>query len=160
MTTSISERALIHAPLGAADGLLAGFFAAHPARTDTGARLIFHAGNIETPAIVLVAAAHMPGDMTPRYTVHWESDGHTGFPVFEGVLTVDADEDYDAFWLRITGTYRPPAGIIGAAFDAVIGNRLAAETAHNLLAEIRDAVEAVFHQQERSKIATTTAQSG
>jgi hypothetical protein len=132
MTTSISERALIHAPLGAADGLLAGFFAAHPARTDTGARLIFHAGNIETPAIVLVAAAHMPGDMTPRYTVHWESDG----------------------------TYRPPAGIIGAAFDAVIGNRLAAETAHNLLAEIRDAVEAVFHQQERSKIATTTAQSG
>jgi hypothetical protein len=157
--TTITERALIHAPLPAAPGLLAGFFAAHPAPTGTGSRLIFHAGNIETPAIVLVAPAHLPGEMTPRYTVHWEADGHAGFPVFQGVLTVEADEDYDAFWLRLAGWYTPPAGIIGAAFDAVVGKRLASETAHNLLAEIREAVEAVFRQQERSKIATTLAPS-
>jgi hypothetical protein len=153
--TTITERTLIRAPLGAAAGLLAGFLAAHPSPTGEGARLVFHAANIETPAIVLVTTAHRRGDMTPRYTMHWESEERAGFPVFEGVLTVEADEDYTAFWLRLVGEYRPPAGILGAAFDAVVGNRLASETARNLLDEIRDAVEAVFAQQERSKIATT-----
>lgn len=149
--SSISERQLVHAPLPSADRLLSAYLAAHRTTKGDGARLILHAANLSEPAIVSVAGAHRPADMTPRYAVHWEAEHGEGFPVFDGTLTIDADEDYTAFWLVLEGTYEPPGGLAGKTFDVLLGHRIAAETARNLLGAIREDTETAFAAEERSK---------
>jgi len=44
--------------------------------------------------------------------------------------------------LLLDGTYDPPFGIAGAIFDELLGRRLAAATADDLLARVGDALEA------------------
>ena len=58
------------------------------------------------------------------------------YPTFNGTLSVAQDA---IGWSRveIDGTYQPPFGIAGAAFDAVLGHRIAQQTALELLAEMR-----------------------
>jgi hypothetical protein len=48
--------------------------------------------------------------------------------------------------LEIEGGYEPPGGVAGAAFDAVLGHRIAAETIHDLLARFKTAFEGLTVQ--------------
>lgn len=65
--------------------------------------------------------------------VSWKAKEGGPYPVFHGTLSV-ADEG--AGWSRIDldGTYKPPFGLAGAAFDAAVGHRIAQATASELLA--------------------------
>lgn len=152
--SSILEKVLVHAPLAAADSLLYAFVATHAAPDGAGARVILHAGDVAHAAIVRLDPAHRPEDMTPRYRVRWEAAEIGPYPVFGGELLIGADNDYDAFWLRLNGTYTPPGGVAGQVFDAVAGNRIAATVARNLLTEMRVAIEALFATQEHAKALT------
>ena len=149
--SAIVEKDLVHAPLASANYFLQAFLAAHPAPKGAGARITLHAGDAAQPAIVSLEPAHRPEDMTPRYRVHWEAEGGGHFPIFDGELTVGADDDYDAFWLLLDGAYAPPGGVAGQLFDAVVGHRIAATSARGLLTEIRLEIEALFTAQERAK---------
>jgi hypothetical protein len=149
--TAIVEKELVHAPLASADRFLKAFLADHPTTNGEGARVFLHAGDTAQPAIVSLQLAHRPEDMTPRYKVHWEAEGGGPYPVFDGELTVGADEDYDSFWLVIDGGYAPPLGIAGQMFDSVIGRRIATASARGLLAEMRKAIEVRFAAQELAK---------
>jgi hypothetical protein len=149
--TPIDEKELVHAPLAAADRLLQAFFAAHPAPKGVGARVILRAGEMAQPAIVSLTRAHQPADMTPRYAIHWEAEAGGPYPNFDGEITIGADEDYNAFWFVLKGTYAPPGGVAGQLFDAAIGHRIAAGTARGLLTEMRTETEAFFEAQERAK---------
>jgi hypothetical protein len=151
LMTSIVEKELVHAPLASADRLLQGFFAAHPAPDGAGARIVLRAGEAAQPAIVGITRAHRPGDMTPRYAIHWEAEGPGLYPNFDGELSVEADEDYNAFWFVLNGTYVPPGGVAGQLFDAAIGRRIADATARGLLGEMRVETEAIFAAQESTK---------
>jgi hypothetical protein len=155
--SQVHERELVHAALPYADHLLAAFVAANPAPSGNGARVLLHAGNIDEAAIVTLVRKHHPGDMTPRYDVHWKAETGSAFPVFSGELVVEADEDYNSFWLTIDGSYEPPGGLAGKMFDAVVGHRLALDTTHNLLLAMRDTAEAEYTRDEQSKphVATT-----
>jgi hypothetical protein len=130
---------------------LKAFLAEHAAPNGEGARVLLHAGEAAQPAIVSLHPAHRPADMTPRYKVHWEAERHGPYPVFDGELTVGADEDYDAFWLVLDGSYAPPGGIVGEVFDAVIGHRIAMASARSLLTDMRTQIEARFAAQELAK---------
>ncbi len=68
--------------------------------------------------------------------VSWTPKDGGPFPNFSGTLSVAEDS---AGWsrLEIDGSYRPPFGIAGAAFDAAVGQRIAQGTASELLAEIK-----------------------
>jgi len=68
--------------------------------------------------------------------VSWTPKDGGPYPAFNGTLSVAQDA---VGWSRIEidGTYRPPFGIAGAAFDAVLGHRIAQDTAAELLAEIK-----------------------
>ncbi|MGA2393481.1 MAG: hypothetical protein ABSH03_09050 [Candidatus Lustribacter sp.] len=148
----VAERALVAAPLPSAARFLDAFIAANSAPGGTGARVVLHVGGFSEPAIVTLTPAHQKGDMTPRFEVHWQSEsGSAAFPIFDGQLTVQADQDYDTFALAIDGTYEPPGGLAGKVFDMVVGERLAAETTKNLLATIRDYVQAFFQTEEQHK---------
>jgi hypothetical protein len=152
--TLIVEKDLVHAPLASADRLLQAFFAAHPAPDGAGARIVLHAGDAAQPAIVGLKRVHRPEDMTPRYAIHWEAEGGGLYPNFDGELNVDADEDYNAFWFVLNGSYVPPGGVAGQLFDAAIGRRVAEATARGLLGEMRVETEAIFAAQERAKPVT------
>jgi hypothetical protein len=147
----ISEKALVRAPLASAGRLLDRFMAAHRANDDGGARLVLRAHELEKPAIVSLTAAHRPGDMTPRYDVHWKAEGGGTYPEFNGQLTIGGDSDYETFWLELNGDYKPPLGIVGQVFDAVVGNRIATETARGLLDDMRGHIENEVQDEEARK---------
>ena len=68
--------------------------------------------------------------------VSWTPKDGGPYPRFDGTLSVAED---GAGWSRIEidGSYRPPFGIAGAAFDAAVGQRIAQATASELLAELK-----------------------
>ncbi len=68
--------------------------------------------------------------------VSWTPKDGGPYPSFSGTLSVAEDA---IGWCRIEidGSYRPPFGIAGAAFDAAFGQRIAQATASELLAEIK-----------------------
>lgn len=85
------------------------------------------------------------------WTVNWQPHGGGPYPSFSGTLTVRADEDYTGCILELAGAYEPPMGAVGAAFDAVLGSRLAAGTAAELLRALGDRLKARYRENEDSK---------
>jgi hypothetical protein len=149
--TKIEVRQLVHAPLASAKRFLDGYFAAHRDANDDAAHVTLHAGEISRDAVVTLAPAHRPADMTPRFSVKWKDAQDGPYPHFDGTIVVAGDVDYSSFWLVLEGEYAPPGGIGGALFDAVIGKRIAETTAAGLLVEIRDETERVFQAEEARK---------
>jgi hypothetical protein len=149
--TPIAAKQLVRAPLGSAHRLLQAFFAANPGAKGARARVKLRAGDASQSAVVMLRQVHRPQDMTPHYNVHWEAESGGPFPVFDGELTIGADEDYDAFWLELHGVYAPPGGLAGQLFDSVIGRRIADETSRRLLGEIAAAMERGFAREELAK---------
>ena len=149
--TKIEQRQLVQAPLASAKRFLDGFFAAHRDANDDAAHVTLHAGDIARDALVTLAPAHRPGDMTPRFTVSWKDATDGPYPQFDGTITVASDDDYGSFWLVLEGEYAPPGGLGGKLFDAVIGKRIAETTAGGLLAEIKDETERLFQAEEARK---------
>lgn len=149
--SSIQAKQIVNAPLASAARLLHVYLDAHEPHPSGGVKLLLHARNLERDAVVTLVPAHRPQDMTPRFTVHWEPAEPGPYPVFDGVLTVEAGDDYDVFRLALEGTYQPPLGLAGKAFDAVFGNRIAEQTARELLAEIAGVVEARVRDEEAAK---------
>jgi hypothetical protein len=148
--TTLSEKDLVLVPLASAEPLLRTFFAVHPGPEGTSARLVLRAGNATHP-VIAIERVQRPDAMTPCYSIHWDSEGGSPYPAFDGELTVDADEDYNGFWVVLTGAYIPPGGAAGQFFDAAIGNRIARSTARSLLRQMRVEVEALYHAQVQSK---------
>ena len=107
--------------------------------------------NLSRSVIATVQRKQLPGDMAPRYRVQWAAEVPGPFPLFSGELLVEGEEDYDSFSLRLTGGYTPPLGMLGGGFDAVLGKRLAAATAEDLLRRIREVIEHDFRADEARK---------
>lgn len=149
--SQVSERELVRAPLAWAERLLVAFITANPAPSGEGAHVILHAADITEPAIITLTPARRPEDMTPRYAVHWMAEDGGIFPVFDGFLSVGADEDYNSYWLVIDGAYEPPGGLAGKMFDAVLGHRIAVTTTRNLLVALRETAEIIFEIEEARK---------
>jgi hypothetical protein len=106
---------------------------------------------LERTAIATLVPNHTAGAMMPQYAVTWVPEKAGPYPRFAGTLSVASSEDYDSFDLVLEGSYEPPLGAVGAAFDAVVGHRIAESTARNLLATIADSIEADFHEIESAK---------
>jgi hypothetical protein len=85
------------------------------------------------------------------FQIKWTPEAGGIYPSFAGELRVCADETYERAILQLTGEYEPPLGAAGRAFDAAIGRRLAADTAHNLLSEIAGQMEARYNREEAAK---------
>jgi hypothetical protein len=149
--SDIDEKVLVHAPLASAARFLERFRAGHAGPKGEGARVELRAGDLAKNAVVTLVPEHRSGDMTPRYAVHWEAEQPGPYPIFDGILTVAADEDYNAFWLVLDGGYRPPGGLAGGIFDALVGHRIAETVTHGLFDAIRSEIEAFFAEEERTK---------
>ena len=73
--------------------------------------------------------------------VTWEPKGGGPYPSFTGWLGVE-DEGFGYSRLELNGTYRPPLGIVGAAFDAIAGHGIAVRSAQALLEHLKRELEA------------------
>jgi len=100
---------------------------------------------------VSVAPARDPMHFDEPWKLQWEPQGGGLYPAFDGTLTVRADESYAGSILELEGTYNPPLGAAGAAFDMVFGKRIAAETAREFLRRIGTAIEEQYHEVEEAK---------
>jgi hypothetical protein len=148
--TTIACRQLVRAPLGSAARFLTAFYQAH--RTQEGeACLTLHAGDLAREARVTLTSTPVPGTMTPHYTVSWKDELDGPYPIFNGTIVIESDNDYNAFWLDLQGGYAPPGGLGGAVFDAIVGKRIAAVTAETLLHEIAVEIEHRFAAEETTK---------
>jgi hypothetical protein len=149
--SSIITKQVVEAPLASAARLLEVYVQAQPARENGAVQIGLHAHNLERSAVITLTPARRPQDMAPRFAVHWEAEGDGPYPVFDGTLTVEGGDDYDMFRLALDGAYQPPLGIVGVAFDLLIGNRIADQTARELLADIAGVMEARFATEEAAK---------
>jgi hypothetical protein len=92
-----------------------------------------------------------PRHFDEPWAVHWEPKGGGPYPVFDGTLTVRADETYANSFLELAGQYTPPLGAPGTIFDAVVGKRIAELTAQNLLQRMGQALESRYQAEEKQK---------
>ncbi len=112
-------------------------------------------GEIAKDVLVEVKRGTDPTHFDEPWALHWDPIGGV-YPSFDGTLTVQADDTYQTSRLVLTGSYTPPGGAAGAAFDAVIGSRIAAATANELLRTVGDALERRYQQEEEAKTAGAT----
>jgi hypothetical protein len=93
---------------------------------------------------VAVEARYVEGDGTPdAIDISWSPEESAAFPTFSGSLRTSSENDGDCR-LTLEGTYTAPGGIAGAAFDMVVGGRIARATIHALLEQVRAAAEADY----------------
>ncbi|HTX03484.1 MAG TPA: hypothetical protein VMD07_07370 [Candidatus Acidoferrales bacterium] len=72
----------------------------------------------------------------------WEPAGGGPFPTFTGSLRMHPLGLHTE--IVLSGEYKPPFGVVGEAFDAVIGKRIAEATAQALLDTLQQELEADF----------------
>jgi hypothetical protein len=112
---------------------------------------------LQRGARATVTRVRAASDSSDTLAVTWEALGGGPFPHFEGTITVKGDDDYASFRLVLAGTYAPPLGVAGEAFDAVIGRWLALATARDLLLRLRDSIETSYRALEAKKPAPALA---
>jgi hypothetical protein len=137
--STIQEYTTVACPYGDVPGRLTEYLQQHEAVV----ALRLPVGDLRVERDVLVRLSPKPG--YPGYQlldVSWTPKDGGAYPDFHGTLTV-ADEG--AGWSRIDidGSYKPPFGVIGAAFDVAVGHRIAAATAVELLAQLKRILVAV-----------------
>jgi hypothetical protein len=108
--------------------------------------------DLEKDVDVTIRRGEDPMHFDEPWNVTWSPHGGGPFPTFEGTLTVRADESWNVAVLELSGSYKPPLGFAGVAFDALLGARLAAATAKALLAEIGRQLEGHYHRDEAAKM--------
>jgi hypothetical protein len=102
---------------------------------------------------VIATLRHLPQTWgNDCFDVTCEPSGGGVFPHFTGTLSIENNEEYDSFSLVLKGSYDPPLGPAGQAFDAALGHRIAIATARDLLARIRDEIEKSEESEEQEKI--------
>ncbi len=74
------------------------------------------------------------------WSIGWSVPNSEAFPVFRGLLAIARENDHRCE-LVLSGSYEPPFGMAGAAFDAVVGSRMADATAQALLEELAATIE-------------------
>ncbi|MFY9778999.1 MAG: hypothetical protein WAJ85_00640 [Candidatus Baltobacteraceae bacterium] len=149
--STLSERTRVEVPAAQSQARLAEYFHTLAGRRNGTVRLslslpVTFPGlviplSLQRTVVATLTPFRLPGDVAPRREVHWAPLRPGPFPSFRGELTVEAAEDGRAFWLELEGTYEPPIGLIGEAFDAVVGHNIARVTALNLLGRIKASLE-------------------
>ena len=98
---------------------------------------------LEREAIVTFSAGHrnklMLGRRYERLAIEWKPKGGGPYPTFKGRITIRPLSGGTELELR--GRYEPPFGPAGAAFDKVVGGKVASATALALLAQLKGELE-------------------
>lgn len=72
--------------------------------------------------------------------IRWQPEGGGPYPSFEGTLVTWAEHDPTETFIELDGTYTPPLGAGGEAFDASLGRAIAHRTARAFLEDVGRAI--------------------
>ncbi len=120
-----------------------------PRRTPLRARL--GGREIERDVAIVYGRATDPMHFDRPWSVHWQPADGGPYPSFDGTLTVRADEDYGTCALELMGSYDPPFGVAGRAFDSIAGSRIANASARDYLRRIAERLETQYREEEGEK---------
>jgi hypothetical protein len=160
MVSHLKQKTLVACPVAQARSRIAEFIAQNSTHDGTTLHipLGFHLKGPEDATALAVerlvaldlTMTTRASELEPRFEVEWQPRDGGPYPRFNGELTIE-NEDYDSFWLVLEGTYEPPFGLFGSAFDAIVGKRIAAQSGRELLARIASSIEAGFQTAEAEK---------
>ena len=68
--------------------------------------------------------------------ISWEPEGDGPFPRFAGTLVTWAEHNPTRSFIEIDGTYTPPLGVPGEAFDEAVGHAIATRTVRAFLEDV------------------------
>ena len=151
--SELLERRVVRCPYHLAQRYLSQSVGARAASGEPGTlslSLSVPGGELIKEVTVSYGAAIDPMHFDQPWHVHWKPKAGP-YPEFDGELTVRADETYESSRLELKGSYRPPGGALGGAFDWAVGNRIATATAQALLERIGGEMESRYASDERSK---------
>lgn len=164
MKSTLSEKITINCPVMMGKVFLENFFRErgehrpelekrHAVRLTLRASLEGPGGELSAKREVVATLVPVPAPLfaIEKIAVEW-APVQGPYPRFEGGLTIEADDtEFNSFLLTLKGTYEPPLGAVGKAFDAVLGRRIASATAMDLLTRIREEIEAAYATAEAQK---------
>jgi hypothetical protein len=149
--STLSERVLVAVPAAQSQARLAEYLHALDGRRNGTVRIslslpVTFPGlaiplSLQRTVVATLSPFRLPGEIAPRREVRWAPLRPGPFPAFRGELTVEPAEEGRAFWLVLDGTYEPPIGLIGEAFDAIVGRNIARATALDLLGRMKASLE-------------------
>ena len=156
--STLKESIVVQTPFVQAADLIERFFiASSPENAELTLRLTapgagLGIGGFELAHDVVVSFRRSKGrNQTIVFEIHWESADSGLYPVYDGTLTVAQDETYESCRLILEGKYTPPGWVAGAAFDAVLGSRIADATAKDLLERMRSFLLGGYEETELAK---------
>jgi len=143
--TEVRENLAMDCPAGRAQASVEGYFARHRRKDGTSRvtlRVPLHGIwplpglPLEHEVTVITRLGRDEENLNDAVQIAWTPRGEVPLPDFKGTLTTWAGDDPNTSFVEIAGYYTPPLGIMGEAFDEVIGHAIAQRTAHALLEEI------------------------
>jgi len=72
-------------------------------------------------------------DLSDIFFVNWMPSGEGPYPSFSGVMNVVAEADKRHSRIELDGAYAAPGGVLGRAFDAMIGSSIARSSLADLI---------------------------
>jgi hypothetical protein len=151
--SELSESRVVHCPYNLAQRYLAdsiGPQAASGARTTLTLTAPMPGLELAKDVVVTFSPGVDPMHFDQPWRVHWTAQDRR-YPDFDGELTVRADETYETSLLELRGSYRPPGGMVGAAFDLVAGSHIASATGRALIKRVGDEMEKHYQHDEQEK---------
>lgn len=107
-----------------------------------------HGRGLRKDVLVTYDVGNGPVRFEQFWRVHWTPYNGGLYPEFDGVLAVRAEGTRERSMLELRGHYQPPLGIAGAAFDAMLGSRIASLTARELLDRLGQEMETRYRAEE------------
>jgi hypothetical protein len=101
---------------------------------------------IKRNAMATFAPISGAGGLEYQVRIDWTPLTNEPLPTFDGIFRVQWDEEYGKCRLVLEGNYEPPLGVIGKAFDAAVGHRVAQSTMKTLLEELRSEIESAHRK--------------
>ncbi len=105
----------------------------------------------------VVAECRPDPDNPESWLIRWTPEPGGIYPSFEGKVSAHESERDGTTVLELTGSYIPPLGIAGEAFDHVLGRRITYDTAHDLLANLAAEMRVRYAYDEAREIFQETA---
>ncbi|TAM75439.1 hypothetical protein EPN44_08245 [bacterium] len=154
--SEIRERVFVACPLGRAHHYLAQVL---PTDTSASRPLVLRVSlpgvrgdaKLEQEVTVNCSPLTDPRHESEVWHLSWAPRQPAIYPYFDGRISIKGGEDYSSCRLVLEGSYEPPLGLPGRAFDAALGRRIAGITARELLRSIAERMEASFRADEARK---------
>ena len=145
----VRESIAVRCPIDAAQSRLEAYFAQRrdsdgktrlPLRVTLDGRGLLHGLALEHDVNVTAYTDRDDQNLNDLIRISWAPDGGGPFPTFTGTLVVWAEHDPRRSFIELDGTYSPPGGTGGEAFDDAVGHAIARRTARELLDDIARAI--------------------